>query len=90
MAEYNFDAEMDMLAEKLPGFYEDAAARKIATPYRVTWFGIRMRACEEVFGVDSIPKIATEEHIQMVKESMRRQIEAFPDPDAVEETEPVE
>lgn len=88
MIEYNFDEEMDLLAEKLPGFYEDAAARKIAIPYRVTWISIRMRACEEVFGVDSVPKIATEEHIQMVKEAMRRQIEAFPDP--VEETEPEE
>lgn len=88
MVEYNFDDEMDLLAEKIPGFYEDVAARKIATPYRVTWIGIRMNACIEVFGVDSIPKIATEEHIQMVKEVMRRLISEFPDP--IEETEPEE
>jgi hypothetical protein len=88
MVEYNFDEEMDLLAEKIPGFYEDSAARKIALPYRVTWFGIRMRACNEIFGVDSVPKIATEEHIQMVKDVMRRIIAEFPDP--VEETEPEE
>ena len=88
MIEYNFDEEMDMLAEKLPGFYEDVSSRQIALPYRITWIGIRMKACTAVFGVDTIPKIATEEHIQMVKEEMRKQIEKFPDP--IEETEPEE
>ena len=88
MPEYNFDAEMDLLATKLPGFYEDAAARKIALPYRVTWMGIRMRALTYVFGVDAVPKIATAEHIQLVKEKMREEINTYPD--IGEETEPAE
>lgn len=88
MIEYNFDEEMDLLAEKLPGFYEDPASRTIAIPYRITWYTIRVKACQEVFGTDTIPKIATEEHIQMVKTVMRRLIAEFPDP--VEETEPEE
>ena len=88
MVEYNFDAEIDLLATKIPGFYEDAAARQIAIPYRVTWIGIRMRALNKVFGIDAIPKIATEEHIQQVKAAMREEIESFPD--IGEETEPAE
>ena len=88
MPEYNFDEEMDLLATKLPGFYEDASARKIALPYRVTWMGIRMKALMDIFGVDTVPKIATIEHIQQVKEKMREAINAFPD--VGEETEPAE
>lgn len=88
MPEYNFDEEMDLLATKLPGFYEDAAARRIRLEYRVTWMGIRRKALMEVFGVDTVPKIATEEHIRMVKDKMREIIETYPD--ISEETEPAE
>lgn len=88
MPEYNFDEEMDLLATKLPNFYEDAAARKIKLEYRVTWMGIRRRALMDVFGVDAVPKIATEEHIRMVKDKMRDIIETYPDISEV--TEPAE
>ena len=88
MREYNFDNELDLLATKLPNFYEDAAARKIKLEYRVTWMGIRRRALMDVFGVDAVPKIATEEHIQMVKDKMREIIGTYPD--VGEETEPAE
>lgn len=84
----NFDEEMDLLAEKIPDFYDDVAARSIRLEYRMTWIGIKMRACEKIFGVSDIPKIATEEHIQMLKEEIRRLISEYPDP--VEETEPTE
>ena len=88
MPEYNFDAELDLLATKIPGFYEDTASRTIALPYRVTWWGIRMRALNKIFGVDTIPKIATEEHIEQVKELMREEINKLPY--LGEETEPAE
>lgn len=79
MIEYNFDEEMDLLAEKIPGFYDDVAARHIALPYRIEWIGIKTRAIEEVFGTSDIPKIATEDHIRILKETLRRIIEAYPD-----------
>ena len=88
MANYNFDAEMDLLAEKIPDFYEDTAVRRIRTEYRMTWIGIKIRAVEKVFGTSDIPKIATEEHISQVKELIRKGIESFPDLN--EETEPAE
>lgn len=80
MNNYNFDAEMDLLAQKIPELYDDEASRHIRVEYRVTWFGIKMRACEKVFGVTDIPKIATEEHIELMKQYMREEIAKFPDP----------
>ena len=80
MTNYNFDAEMDLLAKKIPDLYDDEATRHIRTEYRITWIGIRMRACEKVFGVTDIPKIATEEHIEQMKQYMREDIATFPDP----------
>lgn len=77
---YNFDDEMDLLAKKIPDLYDDEATRHIRTEYRITWIGIRMRACEKVFGVTDIPKIATEEHIEQMKQYMREDIATFPDP----------
>lgn len=88
MIEYNFDEEMDLLAEKIPDFYDDVSARSIRLEYRMTWMGIKLHACEKIFGTSDIPKIATEEHIRLLKEDIRAQIAAFPDP--VEETEPTE
>lgn len=82
MNDYNFDAEMDLLAQKIPDLYEEESTRHIRIPYRVTWIGIRMRACEKVFGTTTIPKIATEEHIELMKQYMREEISKFPDPNS--------
>lgn len=80
MTDYNFDAEMDLLAKKIPDFYDDPASRYIRPEFRVTWIGIKMRACEKVFGISYIPiKIATEEHIEQMKQYMREEIAEFPD-----------
>lgn len=81
---YNFDAEMDLLAQKIPDLYDDEASRHIRTEYRVTWFGIRIHACQKVFGINDIPKIATEEHIEQVKQYMREEIASLPDPEEEE------
>ena len=81
MTNYNFDAEMDLLAKKFSGFYDDEASRHISVDYRVTWFGIKLHACQKVFGVNDIPKIATEEHIEQMKQYMREEIATFPDPE---------
>ena len=81
MINYNFDAEMDLLAQKIPGFYDDEESRHINIDYRVTWIGIKMRACKEIFGTHDIPKIATEEHIEQMKQYMREEIAKFPGPE---------
>ena len=77
---YNFDAEMDLLAQKIPDLYDDEASRHIRTVYRITWLGIKLHACQKVFGTIEIPKIATEEHIEQMKQYMREEIAEFPDP----------
>ena len=82
MTNYNFDEEMDLLAQKIPGFYDDEAARHIRLEYRVTWMGIKMRACNKVFGVSTIPTIATDEHIAQMKQYIRDEIATYPDPKA--------
>lgn len=78
MNNYNFDAEMDLLAQKIPNLYDDEPARHIRTEYRVTWIGIKIRACQKVFGTVDIPSIATEEHIEQMKQYMREEIATFP------------
>jgi len=80
MDNYNFDAEMDLLAQKIPNLYDDEPTRHIRTDYRIDWLGIKMRACRKVFGVNDIPKIATEEHIEQMKQYMREDIAKYPDP----------
>lgn len=77
---YNFDAEMDLLAQKIPGLYDDEASRQIRTVYRTTWLGIKFHACRKVFGTVEIPIIATEEHIEQMKQYIREEIAEFPDP----------
>lgn len=85
MTKYNFDAEMDLLAQKIPGFYDDESSRHISLDYRMVWLGIKLNACKHVFGTHDIPKIATDEHIEQMKQYMRDEIASFPDMNKEEE-----
>ena len=70
-----FDAEKDYMASKVPDLYEYPEDRIISGKYRNLWKVMLVDSIREVFGTHSIPKIATEEHIQQVKAILRSRID---------------